>query len=246
MKPKEITLRGFRGFNEARTIPIHDRLTLISAPNSHGKTSISEGFEWLLYGVTSKVALADSKDEYRDSYRNIHLLQPEAPTVKVVVQDGESAIELQATLSGSGAVLRVNGKIVPSWPFSVDLAKLPKPFILQHALKDLLLAAPVDRFNRFAALLGFDELTQVHKDLMAFCTKPPLPPAAKSFIADIDSLFLKVESEPQLAPIAKSIRKGYSQLSSTRSSSRSTLSTWPAQKQPKRIFWQHLSSKGTT
>jgi hypothetical protein len=89
-------------------------------------------------------------------------------------------------------------RLFHSWPFSVDLAKLPKPFILQHALKDLLLAAPVDWFNRFAALLGFDELTQVHKDLMAFCTKPPLPPAAKSFIADIDSLFLKVESEPQL------------------------------------------------
>ena len=30
--------------------------------------------------------------------------------------------------------------------------------ILQHALKDLLLAAPVDRFNRFATLLGLEEL----------------------------------------------------------------------------------------
>src|ERR1700686_39839 len=109
MKLKEITLRGFRGFNEARTIPIHDRLTLISAPNSHGKTSISEGFEWLLYGVTSKVATADSKDEYRGSYRNIHLLEPEAPTVIVVIQDEAATIELQATMSGSEAVLRVNG-----------------------------------------------------------------------------------------------------------------------------------------
>src|SRR5580704_9294835 len=109
MKLKEITLRGFRGFNEPRTIPIHDRITLISAPNSHGKTSISEGFEWLLYGQTSKVALADSKDEYRGSYRNIHLLQPESPTVKVVMQDGTSSTELQATLSGSGSVLRADG-----------------------------------------------------------------------------------------------------------------------------------------
>src|SRR5580704_1868886 len=206
MKLKEITLRGFRGFNEARSIPIHDRLTLISAPNSHGKTSISEGFEWLLYGVTSKVELADSKDEYRDSYRNIHLLQPEAPTVTVSLQDGDTAVELQATLRGSDAVLRVDGKVVTSWPFAAELAKAPKPFILQHALKDLLLAAPVDRFNRFAALLGFDDLTQVHKDLMAFCTKPPIPVVAKELNANVDALTLRLQADPTLVPIAKSIR----------------------------------------
>jgi hypothetical protein len=217
MKLKEVTLRGFRGFNEERSIPIHDRLTLISAPNSHGKTSISEGFEWLIYGFTSKVELADSKDEYRGSYRNIHLLEPEAPTVRVVIQEGTSTSELQATLSGSGAVLRVDKAVVASWPFSAQLEKTPKPFILQHALKDLLLAAPVDRFNRFAALLGFDDLTQVHKDLMAFCTKPPLPGAAKSLIADVDGLVLKVEADSNLAPIAKSIKKGYPQLAATRS-----------------------------
>lgn len=216
MKLKEITLRGFRGFNEARTIPIHKQLTLMSAPNSHGKTSISEGFEWLLYGFTSKVALAESKDEYRGSYRNIHLLQPEAPTVKIVIQEGAATSELQATLSGSDTVRRVDGKIVPSWPFSQHLEKAPKPFILQHALKDLLLAAPVDRFNRFATLLGFDELTQVHKDLMAFCTKPPLPVAARTLIAEVDALILRVEADSYLAPIIRSLKKGYLQLSATR------------------------------
>jgi len=186
MKLKEITLRGFRGFNVERSIPIHDRLTLISAPNSHGKTSISEGFEWLLYGHTYKLQFADSKDEYRGSYRNIHLLEPESPAVKLIVEDGSSVLELQGLLSGSGAVLRVNGSIVDSWPFSGQLNSAPKPFILQHALKDLLHAAPVDRFNRFAALLGFEELTRVHKDLLAFCTKPPVPPLARELIGSID------------------------------------------------------------
>ena len=216
MKLKNITLRGFRGFNGERSILIHDRLTLISAPNSHGKTSISEGFEWLLYGFTSKVATAESKDEYKDSYRNIHFLQPESPSVKVVVQDGSTETELLAILSGSDAVLRVDGQVVSAWPFADALEKAPRPFILQHALKDLLLAAPVDRFNRFAALLGFEELTQVHKDLMAFCTKPPLPNAAKSLIADIDSLVIKLAAAPDLAPIAKSIKKDHQQMSATR------------------------------
>src|ERR1039457_3895932 len=138
MRLKEISLRGFRGFNAERSILLGDRLTLIFAPNSHGKTSISEGFEWLLYGYTSKVQFADSKDEYKGSYRNIHLLQPESPSVKVVVQDGSSTMELLALFSGSDAVLRVNGAVVASWPFAAQLNSVPKPFILQHALKDLL------------------------------------------------------------------------------------------------------------
>ncbi len=216
MRLKEITLRGFRGFNVECTIPLHDRITLISAPNSHGKTSISEGFEWLLYGYTSKVQFADSKDEYKGSYRNIHLLAPESPSVKVVVQDGSVTTELLAILSGSDALLRIDGAVVPAWPFAAQLNSLPKPFILQHALKDLLLAAPVDRFNRFAALLGFEDLTQVHKDLMAFCTKPPMPLAAKELIAAIDGLMLRVQADPQLAAIARSMKKGHQELPATR------------------------------
>ena len=55
MKLKQLSAAGFRGFNTPRTIEFHDTLTLISAPNSHGKTSITEAFEFLFYGQTSKV-----------------------------------------------------------------------------------------------------------------------------------------------------------------------------------------------
>ena len=74
MKIKSISIQGFRGFNDEQTVDFHDRLTLIYAPNSYGKTSISEAFEWLLYGITSKVESADSKDEYKGSCRNCHWL----------------------------------------------------------------------------------------------------------------------------------------------------------------------------
>jgi len=80
MKIKNISIQGFRGFNEERTIDFHDLFTLIYAPNSYGKTSISEAFEWLLYGLTSKVEKADSKEEYRGSYRNCHFLNRKLTT----------------------------------------------------------------------------------------------------------------------------------------------------------------------
>src|SRR5882757_6578578 len=74
MKIKHLKIHGFRGFREEREFLFDDRLTLISAPNSHGKTSISEALEWLIYGATSKVERADSKDEYKGSYRNVRTL----------------------------------------------------------------------------------------------------------------------------------------------------------------------------
>lgn len=52
MKIKNLTIQGFRGFNKEQTIEFHKNLTLIYAPNSYGKTSISEAFEWLLYEIT--------------------------------------------------------------------------------------------------------------------------------------------------------------------------------------------------
>jgi len=87
VKTKNITIQGFRGFNEVRNIDFHDRLTVIYAPNSYGKSSISGAFEWLLYGVTSKVEKSDSKEEYKGSYRNRHLPESLNPFVKVTLVD---------------------------------------------------------------------------------------------------------------------------------------------------------------
>ena len=59
MKLKCLTAAGFRGFNAEQSIHFHDKLTVIAAPNSHGKTSISEALEFLIYGTTSKVDKAN-------------------------------------------------------------------------------------------------------------------------------------------------------------------------------------------
>ena len=69
-KINSISVQGFRGFNQEKLIHFHPLLTLIYAPNSCGKTSITEAAEWLLYGSTSKVDRGESKDEYKGSYRN--------------------------------------------------------------------------------------------------------------------------------------------------------------------------------
>jgi predicted ATP-dependent endonuclease of OLD family len=45
VKLEQLTIQGFRVFNEPRTILFNDRLTLISAPNSYGKNTGSDVME---------------------------------------------------------------------------------------------------------------------------------------------------------------------------------------------------------
>jgi len=216
VKIKDITIQGFRGFNEERTIDFHDRLTLIYAPNSYGKTSISEAFEWLLYGITSKVEKADSKVEYKGSYRNRHLSESLTPFVKATfVDDNGNETEFHGDLAEDEIIQRfVNGQEVESWPLAQDISKVPKPFILQHALKYLLLVRPDERFQGFAHLLGLEKLDLFQRNVVSLCTKPDacIPAEVNQLLKNISALEARLASQLSLATIEKAFKKGTADL----------------------------------
>src|SRR5690242_1234890 len=137
MKLRRLIVAGFRGFNDERSVDFHEKLTVIAAPNSHGKTSISEAMEFLLYGATSKVEKADSKEEYKDSYRNRHFPADKPAYIEALLGvTGNIELRLRVEIDADGAVRRfVDGKPVENWPFHGALLSAARPFVLQHALK---------------------------------------------------------------------------------------------------------------
>ena len=166
MKLDRVTIQGFRGFNSERSFDFHDKLTLVSAANSYGKTSLTEALEFLLYGQTSKVGSASYKDEYKDSYINRHYPSDATAFVEAVLSDGDVHTTLRVNLSSDGSAQRLlDGVPVTDWPFAAALATTARPFVVQHALKELLLSAPVDRFESFArlgcAVVGFQSCRQL-------------------------------------------------------------------------------------
>lgn len=212
MKLSRLTVAGLRGFNEERTIDFDDRLTLVSAPNSHGKTSITEALEFLLFGETSKVAHAQSKDEYRDSYRNSHWPTDRAAYVEATTgeSDGGSSV-LRIELDSTGDVRRfVDGKPVSAWPFAERLEGAASPFVLQHALKNLLLVPPNERFQGFARLLGLDDVDDLQRAIVSLCTKPEatIPIEGRKAIADLGSLESRIATIPDLHKAGKDLKKG--------------------------------------
>lgn len=214
MKINNISVQGFRGFNEEKVIDFHPLITIIYAPNSYGKTSITEAVEWLLYGSTSKVDRAEFKDEYKGSYRNCHIGVNASTFVKVNFSLAPDQVEFESELVGEdGYNRRLDGNLVEYWPIDAELATISRPFIMQHALKYLLLVGPDQRFKGFAQLLGLDELGRLQTDFVSICTKPEasIPTEVVTFRSQVDAFERGLAARPalnNLYSLFKNFKKG--------------------------------------
>ena len=211
MKIESVVIQGFRGFNQEKELSLHPSLTLIYAPNSYGKTSISEAVEWLLYGQTSKVDRGESKEEYKGSYRNCHIDAEKSTFVRLSLSGQANATQFEAKLVGDDGFERfVDGNAVDQWPIDTQLAALSRPFIMQHALKYLLLVAPDERFKGFAHLLGLDQLGDMQSDFVSFCTKPEvsIPEDVNKFYARINAIVSRLAVRPNLKNVYNLYKKG--------------------------------------
>jgi len=204
---KNLQIQGFRGFNKPQDpIEFADNITLIHGHNSYGKTSISEALEWLLYGVTSKMeAATNNKTEYNGSYRNVHFPQNEIPFVNAVfVLDDDTEVVYRGELQEDDTIQRfLDGQKVDNWPWAADSISDPKPFILQHALKNLLLATPSDRYQGFTKLIGEEELASLQDHFISLSTKYDPPRAVKDFRASFSEIEKRLSDFPNFEKINK-------------------------------------------
>jgi AAA domain len=203
---KSLTVQGFRGFNKLHgPMEFDENITLIYGQNSYGKTSISEALEWLLYGITSKMeAATNNKTEYQGSYRNIHFPDTDVPFVEAVfiLDDGSEAVYRGELQEGDEIQRYLNKEKVDNWPWALDAINDPKPFILQHALKNLLLASPSDRYQGFTKLIGEEELGNLQEHFISLSTKYDPPKEVKDFRASFSDLEERLSNQPKLEKLS--------------------------------------------
>ena len=88
-------MQGFRAFGKnPQKLDFTSSLAVVWAPNSQGKTSLAEAFEFLLTGTTVRCdLLASSQDEFANSLRNAPV--PKSHPVYVQAQIAGGAGEFQ-------------------------------------------------------------------------------------------------------------------------------------------------------
>jgi uncharacterized protein YoxC len=213
MKIKNLTLQGFRGFNaKSDSLDFHESLTLIFGPNSYGKTSISEAFEWLLYGVTSKVQGAEAlnnKTEYQGSYRNIHFDEGGIPFVEVIFyRKDNTEVTCRGELQKDDSIKKfIDGSGIDDWPWAAEAVSEPRPFVLQHSLKSLLLTNPSNRYKGVTRLIGAEELDKFQEDFVSLCTKYNKPKEVHFFLESINQLDKLITNLTKLSSITKIYKK---------------------------------------
>ena len=214
MKIDQIGIRGFRGFNEERTLRFHPHLTIFYGPNSFGKSSLTEGIEWLLYGMTYRQAVARSKAEYKGSLRNVHLDSDATVKVEAKVQmSGRPMVLAREVVSDDSGQTSVDGSRSANWPVAAPKGLVhANPFVLQHALQYLLMAKPTDRFEAFAHVLGLTSLERLRDATGRLATRPEsaLSSKANGSLKRLDSLLERLAAIPGLTTTATAYRKANS------------------------------------
>jgi hypothetical protein len=175
MVPARITkfeVQGFRAFHLLQTFELDAPLAAVWGPNSQGKTSLAEAFEFLFIGkIIRRELMASSQDEFADALRNAHM--PAAMTVfvraHVTSQLGEPHVICRTLLSDYSKRqdcasrleidgLRVAEAALGGLGFVLSHPPLSAPVLAQHTLGYLFSARPQDRATYFRALLEVSDL----------------------------------------------------------------------------------------
>jgi AAA domain len=170
---RKIEIQGFRSFGqESQTLAFPSLLAAVWGPNSQGKTSLAEAFEFLLTGqIVRRDLLASSQDEFADALRNAHLPSSTQTFVRVELEGSDGVMHSikRRLVADYGkkqdckTTLEIDGKTANEKAFEglgIVLSQPPlrAPVLAQHTLGYLFSARPQDRADYFRALLEVTDL----------------------------------------------------------------------------------------
>lgn len=199
-KIRSLTVNGFRAYGVTeQTLTLPGELAVVWGPNSKGKSSLGEAFEFLLTGCISRRELmASSQDEFADALRNAHLPLNHEVYVRanIVAPDG-TAYEVKRVLTADYAKrqncasrLEIDGAPAEEsdlFALGIVLSQPPlqAPVLAQHTLSYIFSVKPQDRATYFKALFEVTDLDELRNMIAGLEEElvQPVDPALAGFDA---------------------------------------------------------------
>lgn len=175
-----LTIQGFRSFGkDPQRLDLDAPLAVVWGPNSEGKTSVAEAFEFLLTGdIARRKLLSSAIDEFSDALRNAHLPEGTLTFVEAsIIGDDGAAHTLRRTLSRDfsrtntcESTLELDGatataEALASIGIVLSEPPLSAPVLMQHTLGYLFSAKPQERSLYFKSLLEVMDLDALRDSL---------------------------------------------------------------------------------
>ena len=175
-KINKIEIQGFRAFGrKGQTLAFGSLLAAVWAPNSQGKTSLAEAFEFLLTGqIVRRKLMASTQDEFADALRNAHMPagMPAYVEADITAADGKphkvrrTLISDYAKRQDCQSTLQIDSKDAKESDLTalgivLSQPPLAAPVLAQHTLGYLFSARPQDRATYFKAILEVADLEEL-------------------------------------------------------------------------------------
>jgi len=195
---RSLSVKGYRAYGAAeQTLNLLADIAVVWGPNSTGKTSLAEAFEFLLTGrITRRELMASTQDEFADALRNAHLAAGEEVHVaaRITAADG-TAHEIRRVLTGDYAKRRdctsrleiddaaaTEGDLA-RFGIAVSQPPLGAPILAQHTISHIFSVGPQDRATYFKTLLEVTDLDDLRNDIAALAGEltPPHDPLLTKF-----------------------------------------------------------------
>lgn len=215
---RSLKVKGFRAYGSAeQALSLPSDLAVVWGPNSKGKTSLGEAFEFLLTGrISRREMMASSQDEFADALRNAHLAAGQEVWVAADVtapdgsrhqikrvliadyakrQDCASRLEIDGVEAQDSDLAAIG--IVLSQP------PLQAPVLAQHTLAYIFSVRPQDRATYFKALFEVTDLDELREGIAGLHSELAAP--TDEALAKFDVCAALPVLRTELSGIARSI-----------------------------------------
>ena len=219
LKINRIEIQGFRAFGrKGQTLSFGSALAAIWAPNSQGKTSLAEAFEFLLTGqIVRRQLVASTQDEFADALRNAHMpaAMPAYVEAEITCTDGQTyrvrrtLISDYAKRKDCQSALQIDGgdaKESDLAALGIVLSQPPlaAPVLAQHTLGYLFSARPQDRATHFKKILEVTDLEELRGAAAALDAKFKPDDHDRQWIRLATAAAIK-DAKPLLTPLKTAV-----------------------------------------